>query len=141
MSSAAPVQFLGTFVAAIMFVGSCFAAMNTMYAAVARRAREVGTLRVLGFSRGSIMISFVIESLLLSLFGGLMGCLLILPLHGQPARIGNFITFSETAFSFQITPETMAVGIGFAVMMGVVGGILPARMAARGDVLTALREG
>ncbi len=80
-NSAAPVQYLGVFIAIIMAVGSSFAAMNTMYAAVARRAKEVGTLRVLGFSRGSILTSFFLESLLLSLLGGAIGCLLVLPLN------------------------------------------------------------
>ena len=86
MVSAAPMRFLGTFVAIIMAVGSCFAAMNTMYAAVARRAREVGTLRVLGFSHGGILLSFFLESVLLSLVGGLIGCLLVLPLNNIDHR-------------------------------------------------------
>ena len=77
------------FVAIIMAVGSSFAAMNTMYAAVARRAREIGTLRVLGFSRGSILLSFFLESVLLSALGGVLGCLLVLPLNGLTTGIGN----------------------------------------------------
>src|SRR5229473_571845 len=77
--SALPIQFLGIFVSVIMAVGSGFAAMNTMYAAVARRSQEIGTLRVLGFSRGSILLSFFLESVLLSVLGGLLGCLLVLP--------------------------------------------------------------
>ena len=92
------------FVAVIMAVGSSFAAMNTMYAAVARRAREIGTLRVLGFSRGSILLSFLIESLLLALVGGIIGCLLALPLNGMTTGIGNFVTFSEIAFEFRVSP-------------------------------------
>jgi putative ABC transport system permease protein len=140
MTTAAPVQTLGLFVAAIMAIGSSFAAMNTMYAAVSRRAREVGMLRVLGFSRGSILVSFLIESLLLSLLGGLIGCLLVLPLSGLESRIGNFVTFSETTFSFQITPKILGGGLLFAAVMGVLGGILPARLAARRDVLSSLRE-
>ena len=74
--------------------------MNTMYAAVARRAQEIGTLRVLGFSRGSILFSFFIESVLLAGLGGLLGCLLVLPLNGVTTGIGNFTTFSEIAFQF-----------------------------------------
>jgi putative ABC transport system permease protein len=140
MTAAAPVQSLGLFVAAIMAIGSSFAAMNTMYAAVARRAREIGVLRVLGFSRGSIMVSFLIESLSLSLLGGLLGCVLALPLNGIQTRIGNFVTFSETAFEFQITPESIMAAMAFAAVMGVLGGILPARMAASRDILTSLRE-
>jgi putative ABC transport system permease protein len=140
MVAAAPVQFLGTFVAVIMAIGSCFAAMNTMYAAVARRAREVGTLRVLGFSRGGILLSFFIESLLLSLLGGLLGIALVLPLNNVTAAMGNFVTFSETSFNFRVTPAIMAIGLAFAVVMGAFGGIFPARSAAKKEILTALRE-
>jgi putative ABC transport system permease protein len=140
MVSAAPIRFLGTFVAVIMAVGSCFAAMNTMYASVARRAREVGTLRVLGFSRGGILFSFFLESLLLSAIGGLIGCILVLPLNNITTGLGNFITFSETSFSFRVTPFIMATGVLFAILLGAIGGILPARMAARKEILNALRE-
>jgi len=137
--SAAPIEYTGIFVAMIMAVGSSFAAMNTMYAAVARRAKEIGTLRVLGFSRGSIMTSFFLESVLLSGLGGLLGCLLVLPLNGITTAVGN-ANFSETAFNFRVTPEIMAMGIVFAVVLGTIGGLLPARMASRKEILTALRE-
>jgi ABC-type antimicrobial peptide transport system permease subunit len=140
MVSAAPLQFLGTFVAIIMAVGSCFAAMNTMYASVARRAKEVGTLRVLGFSRGGILTSFFVESLLLSAIGGVIGCLLVLPLNNISTGLGNFITFSETSFSFRVTPLIMLLGVLFAVVLGAIGGIFPARTAARKEILNALRE-
>jgi len=139
-SSAAPVEFLGGFVAVIMAVGSSFAAMNTMYAAVSRRAREIGTLRVLGFSRASILLSFVIESLLLSLLGGLLGVILVMPLHGWESGMGNFVTFSEMGFDFRITPLIIGVGISFATIMGILGGLLPARTASRVDIFNALRE-
>ncbi|MBN8732004.1 MAG: ABC transporter permease [Acidobacteria bacterium] len=139
-SSAAPIQALGTFVALIMSVGSSFAAMNTMYAAVARRSAEIGTLRVLGFSRRSILVAFLIESVLLSLIGGLLGCLLVLPLNGIETGVGSFVTFSELTFSFHITPQVMLTGVLFAVFMGVLGGILPAASAARKQILTALRS-
>ena len=139
-NSGRPVQFLGVFVAVIMAVGSCFAAMNTMYAAVARRSREIGTLRVLGFSRNSILISFVVESLLLSLLGGLIGVLLVLPLNGLESGIGNNVTFSQTGFDFKITPAIIAFGISFASIMGILGGLLPARTASKSDILNALRE-
>lgn len=138
--SAAPIQFLGIFVSVIMAIGSCFAAMNTMYAAVARRAKEIGTLRVLGFSRSSILTSFFFESLLLSLIGGALGCLLVLPLNNISTGIGNFITFSEIAFNFTVTPAIMAMGVGFALFLGALGGVFPARNAARKEILTALRE-
>jgi putative ABC transport system permease protein len=140
-NSAAPIQFFGMFISAVMAVGSSFAAMNTMYAAVARRAREIGTLRVLGFSRAGILFSFFVESLLLSLAGGALGCLLVLPLNGITTGIGNFQTFSEIAFDFHITPVIMLTGLIFATIMGAFGGLFPARMAARKEILTALREG
>ncbi len=139
-SSGAPLQFLGVFVSVIMAVGSSFAAMNTMYAAVARRSMEIGTLRVLGFSRGSILLSFLAESLLLSVLGGLLGCVLVLPLNNVSTGIGNFVTFSEIAFNFRVTPQIMLYGILFAMFMGAAGGLFPARMAARKEILTALRE-
>jgi putative ABC transport system permease protein len=139
-ASAAPIQFLGIFVAIIMAVGSSFAAMNTMYAAIARRSAEIGTLRVLGFSKGGILISFLIESLLLSLLGGVIGCLLVLPLNNFTTGIGSFVTFSEFTFDFRITPGIMLTGVVFALVMGALGGLFPATSAARKEILTALRE-
>jgi len=138
--SAAPIQFLGLFVSVVMAIGSCFAAMNTMYAAVARRAKEIGTLRVLGFARSSILTSFFFESVLLSLLGGALGCILVLPLNNIETGIGSFVTFSEISFQFQITPTIMAIGMGFALVLGALGGLFPARNAARKEILTALRE-
>lgn len=139
-SAGAPLQYMGLFIAIVMAVGSSFAAMNTMYAAVARRAREIGTLRVLGFSKASILSSFFIESLVLSVIGGVMGCLLALPLNNFTTGVGSFVTFSEIEFNFHVTPAVMAIGIAFALFMGAVGGLFPARMAARKEILTALRE-
>jgi putative ABC transport system permease protein len=138
--SSAPVQYLGIFVSIIMAVGSCFAAMNTMYAAVGRRAKEVGTLRVLGFTKGSILLSFFLESLLLSIVGGAIGILIVLPLNNVTTGIGNFLTFSETAFNFRVTPAIMIEGVLFALIMGALGGFLPARQAANKEILTALRD-
>jgi putative ABC transport system permease protein len=138
--SAAPIQFLGGFVCIIMAVGSAFAAMNTMYAAVARRAKEVGTLRVLGFTKGSILLSFFIESVALSVVGGVLACLIVLPLNNVTTGIGNFVTFSETSFNFRITPQSMLYAILFSAFLGAVGGLLPARQAANKEILTALRE-
>jgi putative ABC transport system permease protein len=138
--SSRPVKFLGIFVCIIMAIGSCFAAMNTMYAAVARRAKEVGTLRILGFTRGSITLSFLLESLLLSLLGGLLACVITLPLNGVTTGMGNFVTFSETSFNFRVGPEVMAIGIIFSLILGAVGGFLPARHAAKKEILTALRD-
>ena len=138
-AQAAPIEFTGVFVALIMAVGSCFAAMNTMYAAVARRAREIGTLRVLGFSRASILFSFFLESVLLATLGGLLGCLLVAPLNGLTTAVGN-ANFADLAFDFQVTPQIMAAGVLFALVMGTLGGVFPARNASRKEILTALRE-
>ena len=131
-------KYLGTFVAVIMAVGSAFAAMNTMYAAVARRSKEIGTLRVLGFSRLSIMTSFLLESMLLSGLGGLLGILLVLPLNGFTTGIGT-MTFSEVAFNFRVTVPIMINGMIFALVMGAFGGLFPAGNAARKEILAALR--
>jgi putative ABC transport system permease protein len=139
-NSAAAIQYLGIVVAIIMAVGSSFAAMNTMYAAVSRRAREVGTLRVLGFPQGSILISFFLESMLLSLVGGVVGCLLVLPLNGLTTGILSQTSFSEVAFHFHTGPQALGIGIAFALIMGAIGGLLPARMAARKEILVALRD-
>jgi putative ABC transport system permease protein len=139
-SAGAPLQAMGIFVALIMAVGSCFAAMNTMYAAVARRGKEIGTLRVLGFSRTSILFSFFLESLLLSIIGGLLGVLLVLPLNNVTTGITSFFTFSEIAFNFQVSPAVMLTGLVFALFMGALGGFFPARSAARKEILTALRD-
>jgi putative ABC transport system permease protein len=139
-SSGAPLEFLGILVAIIMAVGSSFAAMNTMYAAVARRGQEIGTLRVLGFSRRSVLASFLIEALFLSLAGGILGCLMTLPLNGVTTGVGNFFTFSEIAFHFRVGLSTMAVGIVFAIIVGAIGGFFPARNAAKKEILGALYE-
>lgn len=134
------IRYLGTFVAIIMAVGSCFAAMNTMYAAVARRAPEIGTLRVLGFSRLSILTSFIIESLLLSLLGGAIGVLLVLPLNGYTTEVGNMQQFSEISFQLRMTPKVVLGGLVFSLIMGALGGFLPAYSAARKQILVALKQ-
>ena len=139
-SSGAPVEYLGIFCAIIMAVGSAFAAMNTMYAAVARRTAEIGTLRVLGFSRGSVLLSFFLEAVLLSGLGGLLGCILVLPLNGITTSIGNFTTFSQTAFNFQVTPAIALKGILFAMALGACGGLFPSFNAARKEIVAALRS-
>jgi putative ABC transport system permease protein len=122
-----------------MAIGSSFAAMNTMYAAVAYRGREIATLRVLGFSRPAILTSFVLESLMLALLGALAGILLMLPFNGMQTGTSNAVTFSEVVFSLQITPMVAASAIAFALIMGLVGGFAPAWHAARQNILTALR--
>jgi putative ABC transport system permease protein len=139
-SSGTPIEFLGILIAIIMAVGSSFAAMNTMYAAVARRSREIGTLRVLGFSRGSILFSFLIEAVLLAAAGGALGCLIASPLNFVTTGIGSFTSFSEIAFNFRVGFATIATGIIFAMIVGAAGGFFPARSAAKKEILGALRE-
>lgn len=139
-SSGDLVRYLGTVVALIMAVGSCFAAMNTMYAAVARRSKEIGTLRVLGFSRAAILASFLAESLMLAVLGGALGIGMVLPLDGLTTGIGSNVTFAETAFQLKVSGAAMGRGMGFALLMGVLGGLLPAYSAARKEILTALRQ-
>ena len=113
--------------------------MNTMNAIVAARTREIGTLRALGFSRRSIVLAFVIESTLLALIGGALGCLLALPANGLTAATGN-AAFSELAFAFRVTPGALGGGLMFALLMGSLGGLLPAFRAARLPISSALRS-
>lgn len=138
--TAGPIQFMGSFLAVIMSIGAAFSAMNTMYAAVGARTREIGTLRVLGFRRRAIYSSFLLESVLLACVGGVLGCLISLPLNGVATGTFSWTTFSEVAFEFRITPDLMGQGMLFAVAMGILGGLLPARMAARKPVLDALKS-
>ena len=138
--SGAPIKYIGWVVAIIMAIGSSFAAMNTMYAAVAYRSREIATLRVIGFSRPSILTSFVFESIVLSLIGAAVGIILMLPFNGMTTGTSNAVTFSEVVFSLRMTPFVIGVAIMFAVIMGLFGGIAPAWHAARKDILTALRD-
>jgi putative ABC transport system permease protein len=137
--SAGLFQFLASFLAVIMSIGAAFSAMNTMYAAVGARTREIGTLRVLGFQRHEIYASILLESVLLSLLGGALGCLLSLPMNGLATGTMSQTTFAEVAFEFRITPELLAKGMMFSLVMGTLGGLLPARLAARKPVLDALR--
>ena len=139
-SSGIPLLTLGYLVAVIMAVGSGFAATNTMYAAVARRKREIATLRALGFGRGAILLSFVLESVCLALVGGLLGVLLALPINGLTTGVGSFATFSETAFKFRVTPFAIALGLLFSAVIGLLGGLLPAWAAARTNLVLAMRE-
>ncbi len=130
---------LAGFVGIVMGVGAVFGAMNTMYGIVASRTREIGTLRALGFSRRAILASFLTEAAILAAFGGALGCLLALPANGISGAT-NSANFSEIAFAFRVTPPTLFAGMVFAVMMGIVGGLLPALRAARLPITTALRE-
>lgn len=131
---------LGGFVAFIMAIGAVFGALNTMYSAVADRGREIATMRALGFGGPSVVFSFLIEALLISFVGGLLGCVAVLRLNGITTSTINFQTFSNLAFAFKITPGLLVEGIVFALVMGVLGGFFPAVRAARLPVATALRE-
>jgi len=136
-----PLLALSIFVSVVMGIGAIFGAMNTMYAIVAARTREIGTLRALGFSRASILVSFLLESLVLAMAGGVIGCLLAFPMNGFTTGTGQTASFSEVAFAFRITPGSLIAGLIFALAMGFMGGLLPALRAARLPITSALREG
>lgn len=134
------ITVLGGLVAAIMAIGAVFGALNTMYSAVAERGREIATMRALGFGGPSVVLSFVIEALLIAFVGGLIGCFAVFPLNGLTTGAMNLQTFSHVAFAFKITPELLVRGVIFALVMGLIGGFLPAVRAAGLPVATALRE-
>jgi putative ABC transport system permease protein len=134
------ITVLGSIVAVVMGIGAVFGALNTMYSAVSERSREIATLRALGFGSGSVVTSFVIESLFIALVGGLLGCVVVLPLNGLTTGTINWQTFSHLAFAFRVTPDLLAMGIGFALAMGLIGGVPPAVRAARAPIAAALRE-
>jgi putative ABC transport system permease protein len=134
------IRVLGFLVAGIMAVGALFAALNTMYSAVAARSAEIGTLKALGFSPANIVASFMVESMFIALAGGAIGCLAALPFNGFTTGTLNWSSFSYLAFSFRVTPAVLASGIVFSLVMGIVGGIPPAVRAARVPVIVALRE-
>jgi putative ABC transport system permease protein len=139
-TTATPIKILGDFLATAMSIGAIFAAMNTMYASVGARTREIGTLRVLGFRRRTILAGFIIEGAILAGIGGVLGCLLALPLHGYSTGTLSFNTFSEVVFQFRITPWLAAKGIMFAVAVGIVGSFFPAIRASRLPVIAALKS-
>ena len=138
-SSGNPIKYIGIVVAVIMAIGSIFAAMNTMYAAVAYRGREIATLRVIGFSRPAILTSFVLESLILALLGAALGIVLMLPFNGMQTGTSNQVTFSEVVFALRITWSVAIAAVCFALVMGFFGGLAPAWHAARQNILNALR--
>ena len=138
--SAIPIKVLGSFLATTMSIGAVFAAMNTMYASVGARTREIGTLRVLGYRRMAILAGFLIEGALMALAGGLLGCLFALPMNGYSTGTISFETFSEAVFDFRITPVLVLQGLGFSILVGFAGSLLPAIRAARLPVIAALRS-
>ena len=104
------ITVLGSLVALVMALGAVFAALNTMYSAVAERSREIATIRALGFGEGAVVLSFVIEALLVALAGGIVGCLAALPLNGLTTQTMNFQTFSHLSFAFRVTPGVLGWG-------------------------------
>lgn len=133
-------RFLAVFIASVMAVGAVFGAINTMYAAVASRASEIGVLLTLGFTPRNVLASFMAEAVLLALVGGVIGCLLALPINGVVTSTTNWNSFSEIAFAFRVGPGLLLQGLIFAAVMGLIGGFLPARRAAKQPVAEALRQ-
>ncbi len=133
------ISYLGTTISVIFSIGAIIGAMITMYASVASRTGEIGTLRALGFSRGAILVAFLLESLLLGLVGGVVGLVAASFMQAFPISTMNFQTFAEIAFSFTLTPSIIVTCLVFALLMGFVGGFLPAFRAARMKIVDALR--
>ena len=122
-----------------MGLGAVLSGLNTMYSAVAERAREIAVMRALGFRRRSIVLSFLFESTVIALVGGLLGCLLVLPVNGVTTGTINWQTFSHLSFAFRITPDLLLTGLLFALAIGLLGGLPPAVRAARANVAVTLR--
>lgn len=134
------IRVLGYLVASVMAVGALFAALNTLYSALAARTREVAVLRALGFTPRDVVLSWLFEALVIALLGGLLGDLLVIPLNGLTTSTINWQTFSQLAFAFRVTPGILLKGLLFALAMGLAGGLPPALRAARLPVAAALRE-
>jgi putative ABC transport system permease protein len=139
-SSGSAIKVVGTIISTFLILGSCFAVANTMYGAVSARAREIGTLRALGFSRFDVLQAFLLEAILLCIAGGVLGCLLTLPLHGISTGTANWVTFSEITFAFRFGPRVLLTAFGLALLMGIIGGLLPALRATRMRIVDALRD-
>ncbi|MGE3176300.1 MAG: ABC transporter permease [Vicinamibacterales bacterium] len=135
------IQTIGFAIAGLMGIGAVFGAILTMYTAVATRAREIATLRALGFETSSVIVSVLAESLVLGLIGGTIGgSAAYLAFNGYQTSTMNFQTFSQVAFAFRVTPDLLVLGVAYALAMGLVGGLLPAMRAASLPIPTALRE-
>ena len=138
--TAAPIKWLGNFLAVTMSIGAVFAAMNTMYAAVGSRTREIGTLRVLGFRRRAVIVALLLEGGFLALLGGVLGCAIAFYWNGYTTATMGMETFSEIVFEFSVTPRLVIEGLIFAVTVGLIGTLLPAIRAARLPVIAALKS-
>ena len=135
------IRTIGFAIAALMAIGAVFGAILTMYTAVATRAREIATLRALGFNAGAVLVSVLAESLALAALGGLAGGLLAYAgFNGYQTSTINFQTFSQVAFAFRVTPELLVLGLVWSLAMGLIGGLLPAIRASRLPISQALRE-
>ncbi|HEY2863614.1 MAG TPA: ABC transporter permease [Casimicrobiaceae bacterium] len=133
------ISYLGTTISVIFSIGAIIGAMITMYASVASRTAEIGTLRALGFSRTAVLAAFLGEALLLGLFGGIVGLAAASFMQALSISTTNFQTFAELAFGFVLTPAIVVLSLSFALVMGFVGGVLPAARAARLSIVDALR--
>lgn len=138
--TAGPIRFAGKWLAGAMSIGAVLAAMNTMYASVGARTREIGTLRVLGFHRSTITLAILIEGGFLATIGGVFGCMLAYAFNGYRAGTFNFQTFGETVFELKLTPDIILKALLFSAIVGVIGSLLPALRAARMPVISALKE-
>jgi len=135
------VRYVGTTVALLMGIGAVFAALNTMYSAVSSRTREIATLRALGFGRIPVVASVLLEAVALGVLGGIVGGVLVyLGLNGYQASTLNWASFSQITFAFTVTPRLLVTGLVYSLMLGLVGGLLPALRAARLPVAAGLRE-
>ena len=135
------IQSVGFGIAALMGIGAVFGAILTMYTAVATRAREIATLRALGFNTAAVLASVVGESMVLGAIGGVIGGIIAyVGFNGYQTSTMNFQTFSQVAFAFRVTPGLLATGLAYALTMGFIGGLFPAVRAARLPIPTALRE-
>jgi putative ABC transport system permease protein len=133
-------QVAGTLIAVLLSIGAMFAAANTMFAAVSARTREIGTMRALGFSRFDVLVSFLAESVLLCILGGLLGLVATLPLQVLTFGTMDMNNWSERTIHFRFGPLVMTVAVAMTAAMGIVGGLFPALRAVKLDVVKALRE-
>ena len=144
--TAVPIKYLAGMLGVAMSIGAVFAAMNTMYASVAARTREIGTLRVLGFSRAAIVVCFLVEGSFLAMLGGILGSALawgvyvFVVVRGINFGTMDFQSFAETVFQFRVTPDLMLLGVLFSVAIGLAGSLFPALRAARLPVISALKS-
>ena len=137
----AMIRYVGTTIALLMGIGAVFAALNTMYSAVSTRTREIATLRALGFGAAPVVVSVLLEAMVLGLLGGVAGgALVYAALNGYQASTLNFASFSQVTFAFTVTPGLLVTGLGYSLILGLVGGLLPALRAARLPVTEGLRE-